>query len=137
MTGGGGGSHVGAIEKVERDGAGSMGAGMLGKVVRARELLAALVALEGLVLGVERTVVTLEVFLAAEPAVALLADEGLGGILGQGLLATTAVGGSSGGAGGGVSGIGRSGVGTRVVVLGLAGGVVLVGRGLGLVLSSP
>lgn len=46
------------------------------------------------------------------------------------------VGGSSGGVGGGVSGIGRSGVDIWVDVLGFVGGVVLVGWGLGLVLSS-
>lgn len=36
--------------------------------------------------------VSLEVLLAAEPAAAQLADKGLGGILGERLLATTAVG---------------------------------------------
>jgi hypothetical protein len=64
---------------------------VLSQVIAARELLAALVALKGLLAGVERAVVTLKVFLAAEAAVAELADEGLGRVLSQGLLATPAV----------------------------------------------
>jgi hypothetical protein len=39
---------------------------MLSKVVAAGELLTALIALEGLLLSVERAVVALEVFLAAK-----------------------------------------------------------------------
>lgn len=64
---------------------------MLGEIVTAGELLAALVALEWLVMGMERSVVTLEVFLAAEAAVAELADEGLTWVFSQGLLATSTV----------------------------------------------
>jgi hypothetical protein len=50
---------------------------MLSQVVASGELLAALVALERLLLGVQRTVVALEVFLAAEAAVAEITDKGL------------------------------------------------------------
>ena len=81
-------------EQVHDNSTRAVGAGMLGEVIAAGELLAALVAGERLVLGVERTVVALEVLLTAEPAVAELADEGLGRILGERLLASTTVGGS-------------------------------------------
>lgn len=85
-------SHVGVIDQVHDDGARSMGACMLGEVVGARELLATLVALEGLVVGVEGPVVALQVLLSAEATVAELADEGLRGVLGQGLLTSATVG---------------------------------------------
>jgi len=65
---------------------------VLRQVVAARELLTAVSALEGLVVSVQRAVVALEVFLAAEATRAKSADEGLGGILSQRLLATTAAG---------------------------------------------
>ncbi|KAG7149490.1 hypothetical protein HYQ46_001586 [Verticillium longisporum] len=64
-----------------------MGSGVLGKVVTPGELLATVLAFEGLVTGVQRTVVTLQVLLAAEPTVAQLTDKRLGGVLGQRLLA--------------------------------------------------
>lgn len=85
--------HVVLINKIHDNGAGAMGALVLGEVVGARELLTALVALKRLVLGVQRPPVALEVFLTAEAAVALVAHEGLRGILSQGLLASTTVGG--------------------------------------------
>jgi hypothetical protein len=64
---------------------------MLRKVVASGELLAALVAFERLVLSVEGTVVSLEVLLASESAVADIADESLGGIFSQGLLSASAI----------------------------------------------
>lgn len=91
---------------------------MLSKVVGARELLAAFVALEGLILSVERAVVALEVFLSAEATGAECADERLGGILGQRLLAAAA-------AGAGLRRLSR-GVGVGV------GSVTVVGAGLAL-----
>jgi hypothetical protein len=68
-----------------------VGAGVLSQVVTARELLATLIALERLVLSVERAVVALEVLLTTEATRAKSADEGLGRVFGQGLLATAAV----------------------------------------------
>lgn len=62
---------------------------MLAQIVRARELLAAVRAFERLVVSVERPVVTLEVFLASEAAAAERADESLGWIIRQRLLAAT------------------------------------------------
>ncbi len=50
---------------------------MLREIVTSRELLAALVTFERLVVSVERSVMSLEVFLASESAVAKLTDEGL------------------------------------------------------------
>ena len=58
-----------------------MSAGVLGEVVAAGELFAALVAFERLVMGVERAVVTLEVFLTTEAAGTEIADECLGWII--------------------------------------------------------
>ena len=78
---------------------GTVSALVLAEVIGARELLAAVGALEGLVVSVKRSVVTLEVFLATEAARAEGADECLGGVLSQRLLATTA---------GGVTALGRS-----------------------------
>jgi hypothetical protein len=54
---------------------------MLRQVITAGELLAALVTLEWLVLSVEGPVMSLEVFLSAEAAVAELTDECFGRIL--------------------------------------------------------
>lgn len=90
-----GGAIVGVrvvIDEVHDDGTTRVGASVLGEVVAAGELLATLVALKGLLLCVEGAVVTLEVFLAAEAAVAQIANKGLGGILSQRLLASTAAG---------------------------------------------
>jgi len=81
---------VGLGEDAHDHGTGTVGALVLAEVVRARELLATVGALERLVVGVERAVVTLEVFLATEAAGAESADEGLGRVLSQGLLAATA-----------------------------------------------
>jgi len=72
------------------DCSGTVGTLVLAQVVGTRELLAAVSALEWLVVSVEGTVVTLEVFLAAEAAAAKSADECLGWIIGKRLLATTA-----------------------------------------------
>jgi hypothetical protein len=68
-----------------------MSASVLRKIVTAGELLAAFVTFEWLVLGMEGTVVSLEVLLASESTIAYIADEGLGRILSQGLLSASAV----------------------------------------------
>lgn len=83
--------QLAVFEDTEDHGAAAVGACVLGEVVTTGELLAALVALEWLVLCVEGAVVALEMFLATEATVAELADEGLGWVLGEGLLATTSV----------------------------------------------
>ena len=62
---------------------------VLAQVVRARELLAAVGALERLVVSVERPVVAFEMFLASEATAAERADESLGWVIRQGLLAAT------------------------------------------------
>lgn len=62
---------------------------VLAEVVATAELLATVGALERLLVGVERAVVALKVLLAAEATRAESADEGLGGILGERLLAAT------------------------------------------------
>jgi hypothetical protein len=67
---------------------------MLRKVVAARELLAALMTLERLVVSVKGSDVSLQVFLASESTVADVADEGLRGVFGERLLAATAIDGS-------------------------------------------
>lgn len=85
---------LGVVNEIHDDGTGAVSAGVLRKVIGARELLAAVVALKRLLLGVKRAVVALEVLLAAEPAVADIADKGLGGILRQGLLAPATASGS-------------------------------------------
>lgn len=71
------GVHVRVVDQVHNDSAGAVCTRVLGEVVGARELLATLVALEGLVLSVQRAVVTLQVLLSSEPSVAQLADKGL------------------------------------------------------------
>lgn len=96
ITAGNGSNHVGLVKDVHDHGTGAVGACMLSKVVRARELLTALVAVEWLVMGMQRAVVTLEVLLAAEAAVAQVTGENLGRVLSQRLLAATAVGGDRG-----------------------------------------
>ena len=60
---------------------------MLRQVVRARKFLAALAALEGLVTRMQAAVVPLQVLLPPETSAAEVAHEGLGGIVGEGLLA--------------------------------------------------
>ena len=70
--------------------AGTMSALMLAQVVRSREFLATVGALERLLVSVERPVVTLEMFLASEAAAAERADESLGWIIRQRLLTATA-----------------------------------------------
>ena len=84
--------HVtsGLVKNTHDHGTGTVSALVLAEVVGAGELLAAVSALERLVVGVERAVVTLEVFLATEAAGAESADEGLGRVLSQRLLAATA-----------------------------------------------
>jgi len=99
---------VGLSENTHDHGTGTVSALVLAEVVRAGELLAAVGALERLVVGVERAVVTLEVFLATEAAGAESADEGLGRVLSQRLLAATAR---------GISTLGRS-TGSRLGFLG-------------------
>jgi hypothetical protein len=82
------GGHVGSHDAHDNS-AGTVSALVLAEVVAAAELLAAVGALEGLVVSVEGAVVTLEVLLAAEAARAESADEGLGRVLSKGLLAAT------------------------------------------------
>ena len=77
------------LEDAHHDGSRAVGSGMLSKVIGSRELLAALVALERFVLSVERAVMAFEVFLSSEAARAQGADEGLGRVFGERLLATT------------------------------------------------
>jgi len=84
--------QVTVFEDAHNDGTRSVSPSVLGEVVRARELLATLIALERLVVRVERTVVALEVFLSSEASRAQSANESLGWILGQRLLATTTIG---------------------------------------------
>lgn len=72
-----------SIHYVQVNGTSAVSALVLREVVAPGELLAAVGALERLVMSVERAVVALEVFLAAEAARAKSADEGLGGILCQ------------------------------------------------------
>jgi hypothetical protein len=120
------------VDEVQNKGTGAVCPCVLGQVVAPGELLAALKALERLVVRVQRPVVTLEVLLATEPAVAELANKRLGRVLGKGLLTSAAVGGR------GQRVAGRSGVGTgRVVGLRGAGTtllllllLLLLGRGL-------
>lgn len=97
---GSGVSHgLGVVNQVHDDSTRAVRTGVLRQVVGAGELLATFVALKGLLLGVQRAVVALEVLLSAEATGAELADEGLARVLGQGLLAAAAVGGSSAGRG--------------------------------------
>lgn len=65
---------------------------MLAEVVATAELLAAVGALERLLVSVKRAVVALEVLLATETAGAESTDKGLGWIFGEGLLASAASG---------------------------------------------
>ncbi len=65
------------------DGAAAVCACVLAEVVAAGELLAALMALEWLVLGVEGAVVALQMLLTTEATIAELADEGLGWVLSE------------------------------------------------------
>lgn len=128
--------ELGIVDQVHDKRAGAVGTSVLRQVVGARELLATLVALERLVVSVERTVVALEVLLAAEAAVADVALEGLGRILGQGLLAAAAVGRHGEGRRRLLTSLDRrlgGLVGLGVVALGLGAGSllgVLAGRGL-------
>ena len=85
------GHGVRVVNQVHDDGAGAVRASVLGQVVGPRKLLAALVALEWLVLGVEGAVMALEVLLATEPPAAQLADKCLGRVLRQRLLAAAAI----------------------------------------------
>jgi hypothetical protein len=82
------GSHIGCHDAHDNS-AGTVSTLVLAEVVTAAELLATVSALEGLVVGVKGAVVTLEVFLATEATRAKSADEGLGRVLGEGLLAAT------------------------------------------------
>jgi hypothetical protein len=86
-----------------------VGAGVLGEVVAAGELLTALVALERLVLGVQGAVVALEVLLATETARAQGANESLGRVIRQRLLTAATVNGDRGGLGVGARGAYRLG----------------------------
>jgi hypothetical protein len=76
---------------------------------------------------VERAVVALEVFLAAESAVAKITDKGLGRILGKRLLTPTAVGRSGKRSRGAL----RSGGGTRIAGISSLVGRLLCVSGLG------
>lgn len=81
---------AGLREDTHDHGAGAMGALVLTEVVGAGELLATVGALKGLLVGVQGSVVALEVFLTSEAAAAEGAHEGLGGVVGQRLLAAAA-----------------------------------------------
>jgi len=82
------GSHV-SCHDAHDNSAGTVSTLVLAEVIATAELLATVGALEGLVVGVKRAVVTLEVFLATEATGAKSADEGLGRVLSEGLLAAT------------------------------------------------
>lgn len=69
----------------------AMSAGMLCQIVTTGELLATLIALEWLVVCVERAIVAFEVFLTTEATRAKVTNEGLGWIFGQRLFAASAV----------------------------------------------
>jgi len=88
--------HVRVVEvgahDLEADSASAVGALVLRQVVAPGELLTAVGALKGLVVSVERAVVALEVLLTAEAARAQSADEGLGRVVGERLLATATAG---------------------------------------------
>ena len=58
------------------DGPTAMSASVLCQIITARELLATLIALKWLILGVERAVVTLEMFLTTEATRAKLTNKG-------------------------------------------------------------
>ena len=79
------------LQDTHDDGTTTVSSSVLGQVVATGKLLAALVAFERLVVSVERSDVSLEVFLASKPAVADIADERLGRIFREGLLAATTV----------------------------------------------
>jgi hypothetical protein len=81
--------HLGIIKNTHDDGASAVGTLVLGEVIATRELLPTVSALERFLMGVERSIMALEMFLAAETTRAQVADKSLGWILGQGLLATT------------------------------------------------
>jgi len=106
--------ELGAVENTHDDSASAVSALMLRKVVTTGELLATVSALEGLVVGVKRAVVALEVLLAAEASRAKSADEGLGRIFSQRLLAAATA-----------SRRDRSGT---ILIGAGAGGVVRIGR---------
>lgn len=88
--------HVRVMEVGAHDlkahGTSTVGALVLREVVAPGELLAAVSALKGLVVSVERAVVALKVFLTTEATRAESADEGLGRVVGKRLLATAAAG---------------------------------------------
>ena len=86
-----------AVKDTHHDGTGSVGTLVLRQIVGSREFFSAIGALERLIVGVERPVVALQVFLAAEATRAQIADEGLGRVLGKRLLTATAAGRCSGG----------------------------------------
>jgi len=71
------------IDQVHDNSTTAVGSSVLGQVVASREFLAALVALERLLLSVEGAIVTLEMLLSAEAVIAQLADERLARVLGQ------------------------------------------------------
>jgi hypothetical protein len=82
--------ELSVIEDAHHYCAGAVGALVLRQVVAARELLATVSALEWLLMGMERAVVALKMFLATEAARAKSAYKGLGRILSKRLLAATA-----------------------------------------------
>jgi hypothetical protein len=64
---------------------------VLGKVITARELFAALVTLEWLIFSVKGSVVALKMFLSSESAVADLTDKCLGWVFSKRLLAASSI----------------------------------------------
>jgi hypothetical protein len=117
------------INQVHDDGTAAVGSGVLSQVVASRELLTTLVAFKGLLLCVERAVVALEVFLAAETAVAKITDKGLGGVLSKRLLASSAVGRSRERSRRTLGTRGGAGVATLSSLVGRFRGVARVGSG--------
>lgn len=85
------GGKLAVLKDTHDDGSCTVSALVLGEIVGARELLPAFSALEGLVMSVKRAVMAFEMFLTAEPTITQSADEGLGRVFSQGLLAATTI----------------------------------------------
>ena len=80
------------LKHAHNDGTATVCSSMLSEVVTSTELLSTFVAFERFILSVQGSIVTLEVFLSAEPTRAKVAYERLAWILCQGLLAASSVG---------------------------------------------
>lgn len=71
------GRNLALLDKVHDNGTAAVSASVLREVVAPGELLAALIALKGFLLGVQRSIVTLKMLLATESPVAKIANKGL------------------------------------------------------------